>query len=492
MADHPLFEFFRSFSPGEMNSFLNFLNSPYHNKSRNVIKLFSIITKYYPEFKSDSLTKEKLYKAVYNNDSYNDSTFRNLTAGLLNLAQEFLVVQRVGTDTISSGNILLNELLLRNQSSFFTRNANRIFDDIARQGVDFQYLYNRYQLERNLFNFSIINDKITNKKNVYSHIENLTNSVIFLTIYYFTEIICGYLNFIIYSENFNTKDFANFMNMILESCDMKRIHEYLKDKHEYDFVLEIYLSLFYTFTRPEDDEEYFKYKALVEKHHDKLSRDELSFHYSKFISYCILKGVRDNDDKRFEAELFDLYNIILEKKLYANNKIGHLPLVLFRDILFLAVRIRKYDWLKKFVAKYSKKLHPMYIENMESFGYAYLLSETGDFDKALDYVNKISMDYFIFKYDVKNLRLKIYYELNYFEEALSLIHSYREFLRNNPFLSEKRKRRVRNFIKYLERLILLRSGSSRQDSGYLESQLSREENVTHKAWLLEKLGQLNS
>lgn len=490
MINHPLFDFFRSFSPEEMNSFLSFLQSPYYNRSKNTIKLFSILAKYYPEFDNAVLEKEKLYKAVYNNDAYNDSTFRNLTAGLLNLAQKFLVAQRIETDAVASGNILLSEILLRNQGQFFTRSSNKIYDELNNKGVDFQYLYNRYQLERNVFNFSITNDKITNKKNVYSHIGNLTNSVVFLTIYYFTEIICGYLNFIIYSANFNTGNFSNFMNTILESCDMNKIHKYLKDKIEYDFVLDIYLSLFNTFTRFDNEEEYFKYKALIEKHYEKLSADEISFHYSKFISYCILKGLRNTSDIKFQDELFNLYNFMIEKRLYANNKIDHLPLVLFRDILFLAVRMKKYDWLKKFIIKYSRKVHPMYTENMLSFGYAYYLSEIREFDKALDYANKISMDYFIFKYDVKNLRLKIYYELGYFEEALSLIHSYREFLRNNQFLSEERKTRVRNFIRYLEKLILLRSGSSKHDAGYIKNQLLKEKSVTYKSWLLEKLSSL--
>jgi hypothetical protein len=478
----------KSFTDEEIFRFRDFLSSPYYNKNKKLLTLYNELLKYYPEFSSESLNKNNLFRSIYRDEDYNDSTFRNLAAQLLNLGQKFLLAELCSTDKLNSSIHLMSALFNRNQNELFRINSKKIASLLDNpKKIDFNYLYNKYQFERNLFNFNIATDKIIQEKKIYPPIEKLNNSGIYLTIYFLTEIICQYINFHVYSEKYNTKQTHDFLNLILNSLDIDVIYDQIKGKNDCDFILKIYIMLYKTFSEPEAETNFRQYKELVIKHAESLSDDEISFHYYKLISYCILKINSKEGKYDFDIELFDLYQVLLEKKYYKNQKFSYLPPALYRDILLFALKLKKFDWVRDFIRDYSNEVHPDEVQNMFSYGQAFYYYETKDYNSSLNFINKISVDYFIYKYDIKNLLLKIFYELGYTEEALSMTHSYKEFLRNNKFLSEKRKRRHKNFVKYLERLILIKSGSYTEDVGYLRHEIKNKNDITYKNWFLEKL-----
>jgi hypothetical protein len=83
--------------------------------------------------------------------------------------------------------------------------------------------------------------------------------------------------------------------------------------------------------------------------------------------------------------------------------------------------------------------------------------------------------------------LKVYYELGYLEEAISMIHSYRELLRKDVFLTESRKIRNRNFIKYLRKLIILKIDNKMHEIENIKIDLQNLSEVRYKKWLIEKI-----
>jgi hypothetical protein len=86
---------------------------------------------------------------------------------------------------------------------------------------------------------------------------------------------------------------------------------------------------------------------------------------------------------------------------------------------------------------------------------------------------------------MRNLLLKVYYELGYTEEILYEIHSYLEFLRKNTMVSENRRIRFGNFAKFLEKLVLVKEQKSHFKIEYVKHQLIQAENVSFKEWLLD-------
>jgi hypothetical protein len=449
MFKHKVFDLLRSLEPDEFSRFGDFINSPYFNKSKNLTSVYKYIAPYYPAFNDKSLSRVNIYQKLFKSATYKDSSIRNVLSKLVNAAQLFLVVESLKADQLSYDNMLLEELNRRKLYELFMKNLKETQAMVKDfKEVDFDYLLNRYKLERNKFNFSIQYDKILSKNKVYPQIRKLSDAGIYLSVYYITEMIAENINIIVYNEKFNFEEkLPSTISLILDCINYVRIHSAIKDNFECDFILEIYLALLSAFRNLDDDNAYFVYKDLINKYKNKLSHDEISFHYSILHGCCILKGKLMKDPAHYNEELLKLYNEILYNEYYKNKKSIHLSEDLYRDILFLKIRMGRLDLVKVLINEFTDKIHLSQRENMYNFSNGFYHYELKDYGKALEHINMIKLDYFIYKYDVKNLLLKVYFEMGYYEESLSLVHSYRELLRKDVFLTDSRKIKNKNFIK---------------------------------------------
>ncbi len=82
-----------------------------------------------------------------------------------------------------------------------------------------------------------------------------------------------------------------------------------------------------------------------------------------------------------------------------------------------------------------------------------------------------------------------YYELNEFESALSLVDSYKHFLKYDKTLSKSEKKRAEDFINILQKMILYKTDPDYRDKVNFEIEISEE--LHSKNWIEEKVLQLN-
>ena len=107
MFRHNIFKLLGQFSKPELKAFENFLDSPYHNKSKKIKRLFIEIYKFHPQYSHQKLTKEYLSKKINPLLKYHDSTLRDLMSGLLKLLKEFLINEALKKDRTEKDVFLL-------------------------------------------------------------------------------------------------------------------------------------------------------------------------------------------------------------------------------------------------------------------------------------------------------------------------------------------------------------------------------------------------
>ncbi|MBK8553223.1 MAG: hypothetical protein IPL53_20050 [Ignavibacteria bacterium] len=106
-------------------------------------------------------------------------------------------------------------------------------------------------------------------------------------------------------------------------------------------------------------------------------------------------------------------------------------------------------------------------------------------------MSKIDQDLFLFKQDLKNLMLQIYYELDHIEPAFSMVDSYKHFLSNTNEVSDSLKKFSVNYLNYYFKLLKIKSGQSKEQASYYKSRIEKEKEVVNKNWLLEKAEELD-
>jgi len=494
MIENTLIKLLKSLSPEEIKKFRYFLKSPYFNSNKNVVLLFDKIVKIYPSFYKPNFTNEKFKKKINKSGFYNENTLRYLLWCLQKLIDRFLIEENLSNDKLYSADFLLFQYNLRNIGKLTETKLKYLDKEFGENvNINSKYFFYRFLIHTNKINYHFLNKfNLGNKKFAVNNFNDTGLNILYLFLYFITETISEFINIYVYKYEFDLDLDKNFISAIFRELNLENIKKEIKLNSEYSYFLDIYMGLLDTYRFIEDDSYYYKYKKLFLDNINKLDYEEKSYHFTNLVNIIILKRFNNLGTTDLLNEEFRLYQIILDNEYYKEGKINHLPNTLFRSILFTSLKLKKFSWCKDFIEKFHKKIAERDRQNMYNYALAFYYYEKNDINKSSNHIFKITIDNFIFKYDLRNLTLKIYYEIEDTEAIMNLIHNYKDFIRYNAGVSRKRKNVFGNFIGFVEKLVLIRTGKEKIDLRYLKRQVKENKSVSNREWLLEKIEEIQA
>ncbi|MBE2217075.1 MAG: hypothetical protein IAE90_02650 [Ignavibacteria bacterium] len=485
LVRHDIISLLRTFSAKDIKRFSLYLSSEFFTTRRSLLILYNRLIEFHPLYTHVNCTKELLYSEVYPELKYNGGTMRDLLSDLHEAAVDFITMEALRKDKCAHLTRVkeLRERGLAKQAFKYLEEQTQEENNL--NNIDSNYFLNRYNLFIQKINLNAIFRHKTRQKAVNSMFDDINDSGLSILLFSILEITANYSNFILMESTFREEADDGFMNNTIKDLHNSGIFRRVMRQENFGFMAEVYLSMLDALLKKGSFEKYTEYKALVKKYSSKFSRDELSMHYSKLISSCIRGAQSGKHSDKFNIELISLYYELLEKGYYRNNKTKYIPSNLFRAIVLHSVKMNKLDWLKKVIGRFLNEVQPADIDNMRNFAMAYYFYASGRSGKAIEAICKLNITQFIFKYDIYNLKLRIFYENGEYSAAIELIHTYRQFLRCDKLMPSSRKVFHRNFMKYAARLLAIADGSKKYEAG-LEMQKLDKEDCAYKEWLTDK------
>jgi hypothetical protein len=478
------FQILSTFKKVELREFSRFVYSPFFNGRRETAVYFKAIKKFYPEFNSKNFTNEKIFAAVYPTKEYDIRIIRRLNSYLLKLIELYLSYKGLKSDMFYfdlSLAIQYSERGLYGQSQKQLEFTDKKYSD-SKGDYEF-YFWKRYLIERH-------------KNSLYSYTKNdhLASEAILkrtdMFSYHSAVIICkGLISLFINSKNFNTDFTGGDFYCLVKNLNLENYIKNLNEtNNEFYSVLaaEYYQAM--SLLNPRDDNFFIKFKEVLSLDMNMFSYIERINLYTIFEAVCTLKI--ENGEHSYSKDLFEAYKRMLEQGLYSYSPGGGFILRIFRNIVHTAIMEKETIWLEKFLEKYLSKLPDDSRKGMSSLANALLLFEDKKFNESLGELNKINYDLFHYKIDIKNLQVKLYYELGYTEETLSLIDSYRHFISGNKYISSRYKLICSGFVNSVNRLIKLKTHADDGEKLLLRKEINQINDKINQRWLLEKLNEL--
>jgi len=155
-----------------------------------------------------------------------------------------------------------------------------------------------------------------------------------------------------------------------------------------------------------------------------------------------------------------------------------------------AYSVGDFEILKSFIENNSTKLNPSDYSDLVNYGLAYYYFGIKDFRKVLKHINEISLSKFLFRFDIRNLEIRVYYELNKFETLREAIHNYRSLILEDKVLTNSDKEGLLKMLSYVNKLIILNdeldSGKRKNEAEFIVISLEKEPIFSLKKWLTEK------
>lgn len=469
MKNYQLKELLISLDRSELKDFGKYVRSPYFNNRSELIRFYNAIKKYHPKFDSAVLNEESIFKAVYPGKKYSDVLMRKLYSLTTNLLLDFISVKAFRENKLEYNIKLLDKLRERKLFSLFEKRSAVIDEFLSKSKHDISYYESKLK-HATILNWYLLN---TSEKSMVSRLQNELEDVLE---YFHVAAILQYIKLGEWSRIINKKFDQKFSNEIIN---------YFANRKKNEITLSYLYFNMMMLLNTEEEKYYTELMKGRKKFESKLS--DMDDYNIALVSmqYCHKKVIKGNN--QYRKYQFEITKMILEKNLIPP---GFIEPYFFTNTVRNASGIGKFNWAEDFIEKYRKRLNPELEEELTQYSYALIEFWRGNFENSLRYLSKINMERLNMKLEIKNLLIVIYYELNYKEELISLIDTYKHFLSRDKNITKQLKQQSGQFLKFVTELIKIFHSGNSEYAFLLLKRLEKTPYFISKEWLIKKAEEL--
>lgn len=465
MQKSRLIEVLRSMPRREMQQLGKFLASPYHNTRTDVTRLYEHVRFAFRENLEETLDKKYTYAKVFPNQVYKAPNMLLVMSRLLQLTEDFLVIEQCRRD-VAATSLYLAELYRQRKLPKSFRHTIKTAHNQQEKTPSYsttdqfrasmlQELNYQFQLEENR----------QGERDLQAWHDTLHHFLV-------AEVLRQ--NCILLMHNRLSKqryqspllnDILQFIHTQPELLDIPAIFLYY---HSYRMLSE------------EGDNDHFRQlKSGIIRYGEGFRQRELREVYLLAINYCIWQKNKKNNDS-FLRELFDLYQVGLEQEAFIEN--GFLSRWTYKNVVTAGLLLKEFEWVEGFISTYESKLEKKYRKDSFTYNLAFLYYCRKLYDKAISQLQQVKFDDVFLNLDARNLLLKIYLELKEYEALDAHLNSFEIFIRRKN-ISNPHKANYLNTIK-LSRKIIQLNPYDKGAKAALVQEIETEKNSSTRAFLL--------
>ncbi|MFK8005368.1 MAG: hypothetical protein AB8H03_03315 [Saprospiraceae bacterium] len=461
----------KTFTKEESKSFGLWLNSPWSNSNKNLISLFEKIKKYYPDFNSPKLTKERLFKQILPNGKYSDRRMNNLLSEGYLVAEKFVIFQNLNRDQNLQKELLVKEFQNRHLEDWFFKESNSEIEKLESKEVkgweDHLYLF---QLHRQVYHHP---NQSLRMKPANQTLEKMSEPIDLAYLLEKAAIINEkiFRNRLIKGENYDiTLDLMNWLTL---------------SKNVENLSIKLYKMRF-DYTEENMLDQYFQLREFFLKRFKELNEREQKIHLGSLINDTI-KLIRG---RSFEiTELLPLYKVGLEFDLLLKDGI----LTERRFVAVVAASNTKKDFIfsNELIEKYTNKLEPKIQKDGLFWAKAHTEYYKENLDKCLDILLNHNFKIQYFQQATRILTTEVYFDLylindSYHSYLFNYFDSFEKWILREKFKSKILKVSYLRFVQ-LTRILAKSISDKNYKIEKIENLLKNEPNIQASEWLNKKI-----
>ncbi|MBK7253037.1 MAG: hypothetical protein IPI04_03740 [Ignavibacteria bacterium] len=475
----------RALNKEELKRFEAFLNSPYFNTRNNVVNLFSSIKKYAPEFTHKMLDKEEVWKKLFPGKKYNYGILKNIIYDITKLAERFLEVEDLNYNEMQRMQNLLNKLGEKHLENIFLNKYNTFEKNFLKSSKFYDNFFQRLcRTESSQIHSSGLQSKPLLKINFYTYIGT---SIFDFIVKFGNNFNNVYIEEAEHNQSSSTEFIRLFSKTIFNDKTLEEYFNKMNAGSDRNFkISNIFFRMIKCYMNPESTELYFEFKKTL-------------FENDKYISEAALRGLyaclgstldncKDLSKINKNRELFELICHLNEKNIFLSAAGKVIP-----SLYLLAVKtagaLKETAFIEKMISEFLPRINPDLLNNFTIFSRTFLYFSKNEFDKSMEFSNKLSIDSFQMKYILKNLQIIISFEKDDFIMFQYLSDAHKHFLSNNKSVSSSYKESNMKFLNYTNSLFKLRESKNKTEIGFTERKI-HDDTFVNKQWLIEKLKEI--
>lgn len=462
MEQSKIIQLLKTFSAKELREFQEFVHSPFYNKNEEIRRFYDYLKRLAPKFLVRKTDPQVVYQQLYPNQKYSDKKIKYLMSDTLKLAEQYIGLQEYQQEKNQQYCHVLKGYLNRNLDKHYQaiyRKAEQNLQAQTTRNTDFYY--QQYLL-------ADIAERHFEQKKLRVFNQRLQEVADYLDLFYVSK------------KLEHTCEMLEWQQVLAHDYDLKLVDSIIPQIQAPEYQnkpsIAIYTRIYFLLKNIEVNDNFEQLKDLLKDYFDLFTQSEMKQAHLAIINFCMRQIRKGNS--RFEQELLELYLFAIDKKLLFEN--AYLSPWTFKNVVRLGLNMLRLDWTETFIKTYHKELEGHFQKDAYHFSLADLNYRRRDYSKAQQHLNEVDFSDFSYSLGIREMLAKIYYETNENESLLSLIASFKIYLKRNQLISEKVQQTYENFLYFLGQLL------KKEQLQTLKDEIKATNLLASRTWLLEQ------
>jgi len=472
----------KQLSNDEFKQFGKFINSPFFNSNKSIIKLYLFLRKHYPAFE---FTAEDAFKFLFPGKKYYIAKIRRLFAEMYKLCEDFLAHNSLNADSFAKKYYIIKELDKNKLDNLFLANVKKLEEELNNSKIGDDLYRKRGELENAIIDFHIErNNQHKAQYNVLRRGEYYMNSIMDWLELQNSDVLGMEFNY----GKINEPDIAD---AFISNINLVSFSGWLNENMRLQFTYTaIFCNLLLMHLHFENESYYFSSKKLILDNFDLFDDDTKKALIQSLRNY----GTR-KDNILFSKEKFELDKIMCQLARTDFFDFGiFLNPMFYLNTVTNALTLYEIEWTEKFINDFTQYIHDDERESNRNLALALLAFKKSEFEESLKYLNQIKLATPNIKQYFKIQILQVYYELDMIEPGLSAIDSMHHFIYNTKELSNRTKQMLQLQLNIVNEFYKLKIQNEKIDKIAilkLKDDIEKAQ-FQNKRWYFEKVEELES
>ena len=479
MRKTKLLQVLKTLSPTEFKRFDKFVQSPFYNTNPSVIKLYKVLKSAHPNFDTPRLEKEKVFKKIFQNKTFNYHHFANILSEMTRLVEEYILQLELESRPFQKRKIRMEAFGKRNNYTFFEKETRALIQELKEQSYrDVSYFKEMMDLKRGFISHQ--------STPMYAVEEDFLRDTMNLLDKYFA------LSKLQLAVAMKTK-----AKVVSTDYDIQMLDAALQYSaaaiNEKESLAAMYAQILILQEDPNRTDVFYSSKNQFLKNIEQLRFSEKVTIFQLLSNYCTQKINAGHFE--FNYDFLELAKVgLVEKLLLKNNQIG---IGKYLNIADVASVLKEFEWTEKFLVEYAEYLDKGLRSQTKALAFANLQFRQGDYDTVIDTISQEHFSIVIFEATTRFLLIKTWFEKfledkSLHEFVLSKVVASEKFFVRKDVLSDIRTEGYINFLKSIKRLIKAKIQFSidEADKENLINKIDAYPRIIGKVWLKQKITEL--
>lgn len=468
--DTKLVQLLRTWQEEDLKSFDNWLRSPWCNTNKNLIRLFQQLRKYYPDFSSKRITKERLFQKILPDGKFSDRRMNNLLSECYLAAEQFLVFQRFSRNDSLQTDLLLQELQSRHLDEWFFKSIGKRIDFIEKKAIkDWEDHLELFRLNRQIYHHP------THDPRFLPGVSTIVEMNQQLDLLYLLEKAA------IINEKIQRKNILRGENHEVEA-DLKKWHEATEGLQHPAIVL---YSMRFAYREEELFAQYQQLRTFFLQKFQELNEKEQKTHLLSLLNDTILlikKGLLDI------TESLPLYQLGLKTGILINQ--GKITRNTFALIVSASNTKGTFEFTDHFITSYAHCLDEKIQEDCIRWAYAHTAYWKKEMEVSLNMLMQYHFKVPYFQLVSRILHTQVYFDLYLKDDSyqfylFNFLDAFEKWLSREKIFS---KMNITSFQRFVQKCRALAKyyGDVNFESEKVAKLLEGEQSIQVVNWLKQK------